>query len=419
MRCFLKFITLAMWIGPAPRGLADCPQGLYVQDVVPILAPSGVPAKVLAVEGVVWVVQSGVALKFTESGGRWAVDSIVTVPAASMDRFDARRSVCLYDGYVFRQAAAGAAWSAWWTFSLGINGPSWNYLGARFTSSSVVNAYSGAQSFYNWQIRPLEGGAPSTWPGEAEGNQLMVSSDSRVGVARVWNAVGTFAGIGPRPALVFRDADISDTLAVAIFATPPNGAIVMASTLGVSEGAFSLSASGHSFIPAKCAAGTTSVFGLGDISQIGAYGALVEFRAGPTGAVHATQELPLSASGPIGADGDGLIAVTRSNPAIASGRELVVVRRHQPTDCDGDGVADCEAIGQGAVPDFNENGIPDPCECIADLFPNGEVNGADLGILLSQWGQAAPQAVSDLNRDGAVDGADLGYLLSRWGQCSG
>lgn len=58
-----------------------------------------------------------------------------------------------------------------------------------------------------------------------------------------------------------------------------------------------------------------------------------------------------------------------------------------------------------------------PCAA-ADLFANGVVNGADLGILLSQWGQAPTGTVSDINRDGQVNGADLGYLLNAWGPCT-
>jgi probable HAF family extracellular repeat protein len=56
--------------------------------------------------------------------------------------------------------------------------------------------------------------------------------------------------------------------------------------------------------------------------------------------------------------------------------------------------------------------------CTADLNADALVAGADLGILLSQWGPASAVTVSDLNRDGIVDGADLGYLLANWGPCS-
>ncbi len=47
-----------------------------------------------------------------------------------------------------------------------------------------------------------------------------------------------------------------------------------------------------------------------------------------------------------------------------------------------------------------------------DLNGDGIVDGADLGILLNNWGGDGP---GDLNGDGIVDGADLGILLNNWG----
>jgi len=47
-----------------------------------------------------------------------------------------------------------------------------------------------------------------------------------------------------------------------------------------------------------------------------------------------------------------------------------------------------------------------------DLNGDWNVNGADLGMLLSQWGTAG---AADFDANGAVDGADLGALLSNWG----
>ena len=85
-------------------------------------------------------------------------------------------------------------------------------------------------------------------------------------------------------------------------------------------------------------------------------------------------------------------------------------------DADSDGVGDVCELAAGA-PDFNLDTIPDTCQCLADLFVDGQVNGADLGALLSQWGPATANTVSDINRDGQVNGADLGYLLNAWGPC--
>jgi hypothetical protein len=47
----------------------------------------------------------------------------------------------------------------------------------------------------------------------------------------------------------------------------------------------------------------------------------------------------------------------------------------------------------------------------ADLNSDGVVDGADLGILLSNWGSAG---AGDLDASGTVDGIDLGLLLGSW-----
>jgi hypothetical protein len=92
------------------------------------------------------------------------------------------------------------------------------------------------------------------------------------------------------------------------------------------------------------------------------------------------------------------------------------------TDCNSDGLVDYGQILQGQLADLDSNGVPDVCQhptCAdADLFRDFNVNGADLGILLSQWGPNSPLTVSDINSDGFVNGADLGILLSFWGACS-
>jgi hypothetical protein len=48
----------------------------------------------------------------------------------------------------------------------------------------------------------------------------------------------------------------------------------------------------------------------------------------------------------------------------------------------------------------------------ADLNGDGTVDGADLGILLGNWGNAG---AGDIDGSGAVDGADLGALVADWG----
>jgi hypothetical protein len=50
----------------------------------------------------------------------------------------------------------------------------------------------------------------------------------------------------------------------------------------------------------------------------------------------------------------------------------------------------------------------------ADLSSSGIVDGADLAILLSQWGAGA-SSPADLTDDGVVNGGDLAVLLGDWG----
>ena len=104
------------------------------------------------------------------------------------------------------------------------------------------------------------------------------------------------------------------------------------------------------------------------------------------------------------ADGDGVTDGSDNCPAVANPLQA---------DCDADGIGDACSEAD----DFDGNGVPDDCQCLADLFVDGQVNGADLSALLSQWGPAKPATASDLNRDGRVDGVDLTHLLSTWGAC--
>jgi hypothetical protein len=52
-----------------------------------------------------------------------------------------------------------------------------------------------------------------------------------------------------------------------------------------------------------------------------------------------------------------------------------------------------------------------PVGILADLNDDDAVDGADLGLLLSMWGESG---AGDLDCSGVVDGADLGLLLGAW-----
>jgi hypothetical protein len=84
-------------------------------------------------------------------------------------------------------------------------------------------------------------------------------------------------------------------------------------------------------------------------------------------------------------------------------------------------------IAQAATGDMNggvfdvTSGLlaPDGPVCVrSDLNCDGTIDGADLGLLLLNWGDCEPSAarcIGDINLDGAVNGADLGLLLLNWG----
>jgi uncharacterized membrane protein len=66
---------------------------------------------------------------------------------------------------------------------------------------------------------------------------------------------------------------------------------------------------------------------------------------------------------------------------------------------------------------FLITGFEIPLGPITDLNGDSSTDGADLGLLLVDWGACSPNCSSDINRDGEVNGADLGLLLINWGNC--
>lgn len=55
--------------------------------------------------------------------------------------------------------------------------------------------------------------------------------------------------------------------------------------------------------------------------------------------------------------------------------------------------------------------MPETPQMVGDLNGDLHVNGADLGLLIGNWGGSG---VGDINGSGLVDGADLGLLIGGW-----
>jgi hypothetical protein len=61
--------------------------------------------------------------------------------------------------------------------------------------------------------------------------------------------------------------------------------------------------------------------------------------------------------------------------------------------------------------------VPGDPPCVADLFIDGVVNGADLGVVLAGWGPCPASCPADINGDGIVNAFDLSFILAGWGPC--
>ena len=57
--------------------------------------------------------------------------------------------------------------------------------------------------------------------------------------------------------------------------------------------------------------------------------------------------------------------------------------------------------------------------CAGDIDEDGEVDSADLGALLAEWGNCSKKGEcrADIDGSGQVDAADLGLLVAAWGPC--
>lgn len=100
---------------------------------------------------------------------------------------------------------------------------------------------------------------------------------------------------------------------------------------------------------------------------------------------------------------------------IGSGLTLTGWVLNSATGVSGDGLTIC---GSGVNPMGQQEAwiarLRTPCP--ADFNGDGQVNSADLALLLANWGAANPSA-GDVNGDGEVDSRDLPALLGSWGPC--
>lgn len=73
----------------------------------------------------------------------------------------------------------------------------------------------------------------------------------------------------------------------------------------------------------------------------------------------------------------------------------------------------CLALSGGTDSHIELGGGGEPTLSMLDIQPNNVLDMSDVAFLLSDWGLSGSPA--DFNQDGVVDGADLGVLLSNFG----
>ncbi|MCI0632074.1 MAG: dockerin type I domain-containing protein [Phycisphaerales bacterium] len=91
------------------------------------------------------------------------------------------------------------------------------------------------------------------------------------------------------------------------------------------------------------------------------------------------------------------------------------------TDCNFNGIPDSCDIASGVLADTDGDGIPNACECPADVNSDGAVNVADLLAVIGAWGPCAapcpPFCAGDIIKDCTVNATDLLAVIAAWGPC--
>jgi hypothetical protein len=163
---------------------------------------------------------------------------------------------------------------------------------------------------------------------------------------------------------------------------------------------------------------------------------VISNRTGGTGGWAVEQELRppdtgLSTAwgiGPKFSPNGAMFFMGADSPAPYTAWRNIITAYGPPTDCNENGVQDAREVLESPGIDLNEDGVPDSCQCATnpslptccpgDLDHDSTVGGADIGLLLSNWGPCGSACLYDLNNDDKVNGGDLGLLLAGWGPCS-
>lgn len=420
---------------------SPCDGPIVVEASLPYMAAVGDVNRVVVDGESVWVLQGQTALRFQKLAGEWVPTStFFNSQQTFLRQFDVHSPVLYSVSTLYEQHPVSGAWMQ--VGSTTAVGGEYS-IGSRLGDFFVVVAAGNGPIYwdsYNWSIRPTSNPTASLGlypPTNGSGAKNLAAGGNRFAIAismdtapiqnlvKVW--VGTVSGNSDsislpstvllqtptNAATLVCDLDISNAFVAltSISYNLPQGSNYR---LCVHDGAMWSVIALSSQYSKYVAASESAVYATGTLSESSTFG-IKEYVRPPSGEMVLARELPLWPDGPLAA-GETLLATTVASTTSPSGHELVIMRTHPVADCDGDGILDCEELGSGASEDVNRDSIPDECQCIQEISGDGIVNGADLGILLSQWG-AIGSASADINHDGIVNGADIGLMLGGWGPC--
>ena len=403
-----------------------CDFPLTIEATVPYVAMVGAVERVLIDGSSVWVMQGGTALRFRQIDGVWQNDSAFN-HGPSPSAFDVKGGRLSSGSSVYSQSPSNGKWVPAGYVDDGIS----NGIGLKIGGVFIAGFYLGTpQSSYAPFACPTSnlGTRTFVWQDGSHPAMLAAATTRFATASWIWNtnsyAIKIYSVSGTVNAISLSgsggwtqnnmnyctDFALSESLCAWVYNEQSSGVL----RLMVGSSACTALNDGTVFKPTWVAVNEVAAFSLG---TAGApyVPTLAEFVLTKSGSMQPGRHLAIANSGPVAA-GENLIATTVASTTSPSGHLLVIIRTHPTADCDGDGVLDCEELASETEFDMNHNNTPDSCECLADIYPDGQVNGADLGILLSQWG-AIGSASADINHDGIVNGADIGLMLGGWGSC--
>ena len=433
MRMWGMTLTAVFALAPVHHASAQgCSGDLLIEAELSYPASPG-QVGVIAIDGeAVWISQSAVALRFVKQGGAWVNDSFIPIPSSvSPKLMSVSNGRVLLGGAVYVQSVQGQ-WMV--AADVGLSGADCDFSGGNQLGSTFAIVGWGCLNFV---IRGALGGGYLTFPPppgypfqqtpqyllRAQGNRALIAIRQYYGPSfgpvRMYES--HIGGSETAPVFVGGASPIDGPMMVSLKDFAPMSGGVIAAMLGVNDnnyrvyvwdsatwGAVPQLDSGESFIPDSVSASSSHAIATGG-------GKIAELVRSDTGAWTLRQVASLEGNEARAVTGGDLVATTILAPQDPAGHRLVIMRFPSFTDCNLNDIDDCLDLTAGSA-DVDANGIPDECQCLADLLIDNQVNGIDLAVIIANWGEGSG-SLGDINRDGIVAGGDLALLLGSWGPC--